>query len=99
MAKHKSGELRCPATALILHNFCKSIHLFMTIFTLFAVIESKTFAVKDVERRGALGSKFHVICKCRDTVGTEYNHTLRFPLRYTANLSVQSQFRCLTFRF
>ena len=57
----------------ILHNLCKSIHLLSTIHDnkhIFAVIGSKMFVVKDVERRGALGSKFHVICKCRDTVAT-----------------------------
>ena len=49
--------------------------LFMTISTFLAVSGSKMFAVKDVESRGALVSKFHVICKCRDTVGTEHTCT------------------------
>ena len=42
----------------ILHNFCKSIHLLSAFHDnkhIFAVIGSKMFAVKDVERRGGGG--------------------------------------------
>ena len=59
----------------ILHNFCKSLHLLSTIHDnmyIFCLnsIGSKTFAVKDVEHRGGIGSKFHMICKCRHKVAT-----------------------------
>ena len=61
----------------------------MTINTIFARIESKTFAVKDAERRG--GARFGNsrdmqmprYSSYRDTVGTEYTFMISFEILYS----------------
>ena len=57
MAKHKAGELRCPATALILHELflLKKIHLFPMLF-----IQPTRLGTTSTERKSILDYKIQI---------------------------------------